>query len=161
MKFELPFLSIAIVSGVIALVVPITPRPQPRQATKALAVTLAPVVVAPPPQPAAPMPKTLTGCAAYLPIIQKYDWDSYTAQAIMRAENGACNPTKDNAGLNWDGSVDYGLFQVNSIHAEMVGGDLERLRDPETNVRIAHQIYVAAGWTAWSTFKSGAYLKYL
>lgn len=87
--------------------------------------------------------------------------------AIMQAENRACDPAIDNAGLNYDSSVDYGLFQVNSIHADMVGGDLESLRNPEVNIRVAYGIYVGAlkaqgdGWKAWSTYNNGDYLQFL
>lgn len=68
----------------------------------------------------------------------------------------------DNAGLNRDGSVDYGLMQINSIHADMVGGDLEKLRDPATNIKIAYSLSRGGtNWTPWSAYNSGKYLKYL
>lgn len=101
------------------------------------------------------------GCAAYLPLISQYDWDHSIAFAIMQAENTGCNPAKDNAGLNDDGSVDYGLFQVNSVHADMVDYDLERLRDPATNIATAYRIYSGSGWKAWSTYNNGAFYGYL
>ncbi len=81
--------------------------------------------------------------------------------AIMQAENTSCIPDKNNAGLNTDGSVDYGLFQVNSIHADLVGGNLNALYDPVTNIRAAYQIYEGGGWKAWSTFNNGRYLQFM
>lgn len=51
--------------------------------------------------------------------------------------------------LNNDGSMDYGLMQINSIHRKRVGGDLNALLDPETNVRVAHDIFVEQGFTPW------------
>lgn len=108
------------------------------------------------------IPQTqVQGCESYLPLIDKYDWNHDIAFAVMRAENGACDPTRNNAGLNRDGSVDYGLFQVNSIHADMVQGDLTKLYDPATNIATAYRIYSGGGWKAWSTYTSGKYLKYL
>jgi len=101
------------------------------------------------------------GCAAYKPLIAKYGWNTQIAFAIMRAENVSCNPSIDNSGLNRDGSVDYGLFQINSIHADMVGGNLESLRDPATNIATAYKVYAARGWNAWSTYNNSKYQKYL
>lgn len=69
---------------------------------------------------------------------------------------------RDNAGLNRDGSVDYGLMQINSIHADMVGGDLESLRDPEVNIRVAYSLSRGGtDWTPWSAYNNGKYLKWL
>ena len=46
---------------------------------------------------------------------------------------------------------DYGLFQINSIHAYRVGGVVERLLDIRTNVRVAYEIYLERGrsWFDW------------
>lgn len=77
------------------------------------------------------------------------------------AESGGV-ASKDNAGLNPDGSTDYGLMQINSVHADMVGGDLEALRDPATNIKIAYSLsHNGTDWTAWSTYNNGAYRKWL
>lgn len=77
------------------------------------------------------------------------------------AESGG-NALKDNAGLNYDGTVDYGLMQINSIHADMVGGDLEQLRDPATNVKIAYALSKGgADWTPWVAYNNGKYLAYM
>lgn len=72
------------------------------------------------------------------------------------------NPTIDNAGTNRDGSVDYGLMQINSIHADMVAGDLESLRNPQVNIKIAYSLSKGGtDWTAWSVYNNGKYLAYL
>lgn len=69
---------------------------------------------------------------------------------------------KDNAGLNKDGTVDYGLMQINSIHADMVGGNLERLRDPEVNIKVAYSLSRSGtDWTPWTAYKNGSYKKWL
>ena len=68
--------------------------------------------------------------------------------------------TIDNAGTNSNGSVDVGLFQVNTpLHCPKVEGALQRkltttecrdaLRDKAVNVEIARQIYQASGWSPW------------
>lgn len=44
----------------------------------------------------------------------------------------------------------FGLFGVNGIHAGKVGGNLQALFDPATNIRVAYQIWQDRGWEAWS-----------
>lgn len=62
--------------------------------------------------------------------------------------------------LNSDGSTDYGMWQINSVHATLLAsGDW---RDPFDNARMAHTVWAdASGWTPWTTFSSGAYLQHL
>lgn len=102
-------------------------------------------------------PTTPANCSA----VNTYDWDKRVAYAICMAESGGV-AHKDNAGLNRDGSVDYGLMQINSIHADMVGGNLESLRDPATNIKIAYSLsHSGTNWTAWTTYNNGAYKQWL
>ncbi|MGV9002382.1 MAG: transglycosylase SLT domain-containing protein [Candidatus Saccharimonadaceae bacterium] len=97
--------------------------------------------------------------------VQSYSWDVATARAICMAESGG-DSTADNTGLNSDGSNDKGLMQINSIHTPQLIGDTERF-DPAQNVKAAYAIYKGAekrsgnGWTAWSSYNSGKYVKYL
>lgn len=108
-------------------------------------------------QPPVKPPATPTDCNA----VKGYDWDIRTAYAICMAESGGI-AHRDNAGLNRDGSVDYGLMQINSIHADMVAGDLERLRDPATNIKIAYSLSKGGqDWTPWSAYNNGKYLQWL
>jgi hypothetical protein len=83
--------------------------------------------------------------------------DLAIAVAIAMAESSD-NP--DAAGdAQYGGS--YGLWQVNlRWHPEYTAEELE---DPQTNANAAYAIYKAAGnsFTPWSTFKSGAYVRYL
>lgn len=80
------------------------------------------------------------------------------AEAVCMAESH-CRP--EAVGYNQDGSRDYGIFQINSIHAGRVNGNVQMLLDPETNVRVAAEIYREQGWTPWVTFKTGKYKQYL
>ena len=48
------------------------------------------------------------------------------------------------------GGSNYGLFQVNAVHRGRVGGDVLRLLEPATNVRIAYDLWRAEGWGPWS-----------
>lgn len=115
---------------------------QPQPVTEAVVI----------PQPVA------QGCNAYITLIDQYHWDTRIAAAVMRAESG-CNPNA--IGYNTNGTADRGLFQVNSIHADMVDGDLGSLYSPATNVATAYRIYSGGGWERWTTYTSGKYLRYL
>lgn len=88
-----------------------------------------------------------------------YDWDVTTAFAVCMAESGG--NTGATGRPNYDGSVDRGLMQVNSIHADMVDS-LESLYDPATNLKVAYSLYTKNhDFTPWSAFNNGQYKKYL
>lgn len=63
----------------------------------------------------------------------------------------------NNAGLNKNGSVDYGLWQINSVH----GYDPQKLYDPRFNAKAAVSIYKSQGLKAWSTYKPGVDDKFI
>src|SRR3954447_11157852 len=63
----------------------------------------------------------------------------------------------NNAGLNKDGSVDYGLFQINSVH----GYDPNKLYDPLYNAKAAVSVYKSQGLKAWSTYNPAVDAKYI
>ena len=74
--------------------------------------------------------------------------------AIAKAESGM-NPKAVNHNRN--GSIDTGLFQVNSVH----GYDGLSLFDPEKNIEAAREIYDKQGIQAWASFNNGSYQKFL
>jgi hypothetical protein len=81
-----------------------------------------------------------------------------TAAAVALAESSG------NAGashVNSNGSTDFGLWEINSVHRALLAG--KNWRDPVVNAQMAFQVWHDAGgkWTPWSTYKSGAYTKYL
>ncbi len=80
--------------------------------------------------------------------------DYKTALAVATAENGthACDRIHQNS----NGTVDIGIFQINSVHAHK--GNLYDCRD---NVRVAYQIFKASGFSAWVAYKNKSYLKFL
>lgn len=84
--------------------------------------------------------------------------DLVTAVAVALAEsNGRIDATNTNS----NGSTDYGVWQINSVHSD------EFAKYPQwwsvENADMAHDIYAAAGnqWTPWSTFTSGKYTSFL
>jgi len=78
------------------------------------------------------------------------------AVAISIAENIAGDPTATH--VNTDGSIDTGLWQINSVH----GIPSSQLKDPTANAAAAFKIWSDAGrsWSPWSTFKSGKYMAF-
>ena len=72
--------------------------------------------------------------------------------AIAIAESGG----RPNAvsGRNKNGTVDRGLWQINSVH----GYGTSSL-DPKANAKQAVGVYHSQGLNAWTTFKTGAYKK--
>ena len=83
------------------------------------------------------------GCEKYRAEVSKYGWNVDVAMNVMYAESGC----RSNA-LSATG--DRGLMQINWVHSAKVGGDLDKLYDPQTNIAVAYQIYSASGWTPWS-----------
>lgn len=80
------------------------------------------------------------------------------AVAVANAES-SLKPTATNRNTN--GSTDYGLFQINSIHGSILSQG--KWSDPADNAVMAFKIWSQAGdsWRPWVTFNTGAYRKYL
>jgi hypothetical protein len=72
--------------------------------------------------------------------------------AIALAESSG-NPFAENH--NQNGTVDRGLWQINSVHGSLSTTNIA------ANAKAAVQVRKAEGLGAWVTFKSGAYKQYL
>jgi hypothetical protein len=81
------------------------------------------------------------------------------ALAVQRAENpgGACEIYHYNS----DGTLDWGYFQINTVHLKRAGVNLRGLLDCKANIDFAYQLYTERGFQPWSTFNSGAYRQFL
>jgi hypothetical protein len=81
------------------------------------------------------------------------------ALAIQRAENprGACEIFHYNS----DGTLDWGYFQINTVHLTRPGLNLRDLLDCKANIDIAYQLYQERGFQPWSTYNNGAYRRFL
>jgi hypothetical protein len=81
------------------------------------------------------------------------------ALAVQRAENprGACEIYHYNA----DGTLDWGYFQINTVHLKRIGLNLRDLLDCRANIDFAYQLYQERGFQPWSTFNNGAYRKFM
>jgi hypothetical protein len=62
------------------------------------------------------------------------------AKAVMYAESGG---NANSTNHNYNGTVDRGLFQINSCH-----GDCST-HDPEANIRCASELWATQGWHIW------------
>jgi hypothetical protein len=81
------------------------------------------------------------------------------ALAVQRAENprGDCETYHYNS----DGTLDWGYFQINTVHLKRVGVNLRDLLDCKANIDFAYQLYTEKGFEPWTTYRSGAYLEFL
>jgi hypothetical protein len=81
------------------------------------------------------------------------------ALAIQRAENpkGACEIYHYNS----DGTLDWGYFQINTVHLTRAGLNLRDLLDCRANIDLAYQFYQERGFQPWSTYTNGAYRRFL
>src|SRR5690349_18275147 len=78
------------------------------------------------------------------------------ALAIQRAENpqGKCEIYHYNS----DGTLDWGYFQINTVHIKRPRINLRDLLDCQANIDFAYQLYrEKRGFTPWSTFNNGEY----
>jgi soluble lytic murein transglycosylase-like protein len=68
-----------------------------------------------------------------------------TVLRMLQCESGG-DPLAYSAG-------NYGLLQINAVHAARVGGNLEALYDPETNIRVGRDIWRDnAGFGPWACY---------
>lgn len=97
---------------------------------------------------------------AYLcPKMGQRDCDIFVA--ILKAENGTHECTRDNRGLNKNGSVDVGLAQINWNPKWNPPYTIEQLQDCKFNLDIALKKYEARGFQPWYAYTKGAYKKFL
>jgi len=102
--------------------------------------------------------KSLTPYQQY--ACAKFGPECRVALAIQRAENpqGKCEVYHYNS----DGTLDWGYFQINTVHLKRRGVNLRDLLDCKANVDFAYRLYVEqGGFDSWSTYRSGAYRRYL
>ena len=92
----------------------------------------------------------------YYYIVSQYDWDVRVAYAVMMAESNG-NPNAENWRDNHRICMgSFGLFQLACFR-----GDINTLKDPETNIRMAYELWSREGWRPWGAYTSKAYLRFL
>lgn len=88
----------------------------------------------------------LTPCQG-LPEIEQYICTTFKAEysnamAILSCENKSLNPTAINHNSN--GSIDEGIFQINSIHGQ------SNMFNYKKNIEFAYKLMKRDGWQAWA-----------
>lgn len=98
-------------------------------------------------------PKNLAGIKKY--ICDKFGDDCSLALLVVHAENGTLQCDRI-SGVNKNGTVDRGLWQLNSAYHEFEP-------DCYKNTDKAYAIYISRGKTfsAWSAYKNGSYKKFI
>ncbi len=81
--------------------------------------------------------------------------------AILKGENGTHECTRDNRGVNRNGSLDVGLAQINWNPKYNPPYTVEQLRDCKFNLDIALQKYNSRGFQPWYAYTKGTYKKFL
>lgn len=82
-------------------------------------------------------------------IIATFGSSAKTALCIAKNESGFQQYATH---INTNGSIDRGIFQINSIHD---GSFPARLAfNVSENIRYAHQLFQAQGWSPWVTKKA-------
>jgi len=79
--------------------------------------------------------------------------------SILKAENGSHECTRDNRGLNRNGSIDIGLTQINWTPASPYS--FAQLQDCKFNLDIAMKKYETRGFQPWAAYNSGRYMKHM
>lgn len=123
------------------------------------------VITSPEPQPASPPTpeptKPIVGCEQYRPLVAQYSWNVDVAMAVMQAES-SCNPNA----VNWTDNHrvckgSFSLMQVGCFWYPHFGYTIDTKFNPEINISIAYKIWERSGFSPWSTYTNGAYLKYI
>jgi hypothetical protein len=79
-----------------------------------------------------------------------------TAVMVALAESGG-NEFATNRNTN--GTTDYGLWQINSIHTDAL--KLGNWQVPTDNAKMAYMVFKQRGsWSAWSAYNNNSYLKF-
>src|SRR3990167_283396 len=106
--------------------------------------------------------------------LEKYICDKWgifeckTALAVSKAENG--DRIRDRFNINSNGTIDVGIFQINSVHFSKEGCALFQIVDPIQNVDCGYSIWESSdgivgdgsgSWTPWVTFNNNNFLSHL
>jgi Lysozyme like domain len=80
--------------------------------------------------------------------------DLAIAVAVALAESGGESTATNH---NNNGSTDYGLWQINSIHSQILASG--KWDDPTSNAKMAYRVFTDAGkrWRPWVTYNTQRY----
>lgn len=89
------------------------------------------------------------GCDSFRHLVGRYDWNVDTMMYAMRKES-SCDPNAvgDNYAIRGVLAPSCGLLQVRTLPGRP---SCEALKDPETNIQVAYNIWKGQGYRAWTT----------
>lgn len=102
------------------------------------------------------LPKPKTAIEKY--ICEKFANDCQIALAVAKAESGI---REEAININSNGTIDMGIFQINSVHWKKPGCNPKSLLDGYKNIDCAYKIWQAQGWSPWVAYKNGRWLTVL
>jgi len=106
----------------------------------------------------------MNDCDKIISEIEKYDWDTKVATAVMKAETKCDINAKGDTDLVFEENGRQYGYSVGAFQVRILPGREEcDTYDLETNVRCSYNIYIAAGreFTDWSMFLNGKYREFL
>jgi hypothetical protein len=100
--------------------------------------------------------------AAYVPgsiesLICGYDWDCAAAIAVAGCESGYNRDGQLDGAWAIGGGANYGIFQLNVIHAYRWLDFWEAWHIPEKNIAWAYEIWSESGWDPWACRYAAGY----
>jgi hypothetical protein len=96
----------------------------------------------PPPPPPTPVPISPMAKTEIEALVCTYSWPCGEALRVMWCESG---------GRAWavGRGSNYGLFQINQVHASRFANFWNAWMDPVSNVQWAYSIWARQGWRPW------------
>lgn len=95
----------------------------------------------------------ITAKVLYLLLISQFHLtptDAATFTCIAIAESSL---KIDTINENRNGTIDYGLFQLNSVHLGTLADTPDELLDAHNNIKLAVKLYKRDGFKPWATYK--------
>ncbi len=150
LRFQLPVKRVYLYENKM-MIEPLTPTPTRKEGPKKS-------IILPSPTPTPKKKTSLTTDQTIADYIASKNWDYSTAIRLAKSENFwnlnkhfDCRRTN----VNKDGSIDRGIFQINSIHTDISPEDAF---DCFKNIDYAYNLWKRQGWYPWSAWLNGSYL---
>jgi len=89
-------------------------------------------------------------------ICEKFgQYECKTSLAIAKSES---NLKEEAIHINSNGTIDLGVFQINSIHFDKPGCSLQELVFAKKNIDCAYNIWKAQGWSPWVVWRNKSFI---
>ena len=103
-----------------------------------------------------PYPEELIDTPIKKYIAEKFGpYDAKIALSIVASES---NFNAEAWNINSNGTIDIGIWQINSVHFSKESCSIRDALDPIRATDCAYRIFKESGWQPWTVFNNGAYL---